>query len=51
MELEDDAQYQMQVIADQRVIHDEHVAVKYMVLMTPASDRWVIRQLQAIPNF
>ncbi len=51
MELQDDAEYQMQVVSDQKVIHDEHVVVKYVVLMTPAADRWVVRQLQAVPNF
>lgn len=51
MELEDDAEYQMQVVSDDKVIHDEHIAMKYVVLMTPASDRWVVRQLQAVPNF
>jgi hypothetical protein len=25
--------------------------VHYVVLMTPAADRWTIRQLQAVPQF
>ncbi len=51
MELQDEAEYQMQVVSDEKVVHDEHVVVKYVVLMTPAADRWVVRQLQAVPNF
>ena len=50
MELQDSAEYQMQVLSDDKIIHDEHVVVQYIVLMTPGADRWVIRQLQAVPN-
>jgi hypothetical protein len=51
MELHDTAEYQVQVIEGGRVIHDEHVVLHYVVLMTPGADRWVIRQLQAVPQF
>ena len=51
MELHDTAQYQLQVADGGRVIHDERVTMHYVVLMTPGADRWVIRQLQAVPNF
>ena len=50
MELQDAAEYQMQIVSDDKVIHDEHVVVQYIVLMTPGADRWVIRQLQAVPT-
>jgi hypothetical protein len=30
---------------------NEHAIVQYVVLMTPGADRWVIRQLQAVPQF
>jgi hypothetical protein len=50
MELQDSVEYQLQVISDGKVIHDEHVVLKYLVLMTPSADRWVIRQIQSIPN-
>ena len=49
MQLQDSAEYQMQIVSDEKVIHDEHVVVQYIVLMTPGADRWVIRQLQAVP--
>jgi hypothetical protein len=51
MELHDTAEYQLQISDGGKQIHDEHVIVHYVVLMTPAADRWVIRQLQAVPQF
>lgn len=51
MELHDTAQYQVQITDGGKVIHDERVLIRYVVLMTPGADRWVIRQLQAVPNF
>ena len=51
MELHDTAQYQLQIRDGDKTIHDEHVIVHYIVLMTPGADRWVIRQLQAVPQF
>lgn len=51
MELHDTAEYQLQIRDGGKVIHDEHVVVHYVVLMTPAADRWVVRQLQAVPQF
>ena len=51
IELHDTADYQLQVFDGGKVIDDEHVVIHYVVLMTPAADRWVIRQLQAVPQF
>jgi hypothetical protein len=51
MELHDTAEYQLQVSDGGKIIHDDHAVVHYVVLMTPAADRWVIRQLQAVPQF
>jgi len=51
MELHDTAEYQLQISDGGKVIHDEHAVVHYVVLMTPAADRWVIRLLQAVPQF
>jgi hypothetical protein len=51
IELHDTADYQLQVLDGSKAIHDEHVVVHYVVLMTPGADRWVIRQLQAVPEF
>jgi hypothetical protein len=51
MELHDTSEYQLQISDGSKVIHDEHVVMHYIVLMTPAADRWVVRQLQAVPQF
>ncbi len=51
MELHDTAQYQLQIRDGDKTIHEERVVVHYVVLMTPAADRWVVRQLQAVPQF
>jgi hypothetical protein len=51
IELHDTAEYQRQVLDAKQTVHDEHVVVHYVVLMTPAADRWVIRQMQAVPQF
>lgn len=51
IELHDTADYDLQILDSGKTIHSEHVAVHYVVLMTPGADRWVIRQLQAVPGF
>jgi hemin uptake protein HemP len=51
MELHDTAEYQLQVSDAGKMIHDERVVMHYVVLMTPGADRWIIRQLQAVPQF
>jgi hypothetical protein len=51
MELHDTAEYQLQVSAGGKIIHEEDVVRHYIVLMTPAADRWVIRHLQAVQQF
>ena len=51
IELHDNAEYDLQILEESKTIHTEHVVARYVVLMTPAADRWVIRQLQAVPQF
>lgn len=51
MELHDTAEYQLQISDGGKIIQDEHVVLHFVVLMTPGADRWVIRQLQAVPQF
>jgi hypothetical protein len=51
MELHDTAEYQLQFLDSGKVIDDEHVVLHYIVLMTPGADRWVVRQMQAVPQF
>lgn len=51
LELHDTVEYQLQVSAGGKIVHDDHLTMHYVVLMTPGADRWVIRQLQAVPRF
>jgi hemin uptake protein HemP len=51
IELHDTAEYQLQILDSGKLIHEEHVVVHYVVLMTPAADRWMVRHLQAVPQF
>src|SRR6266568_3899976 len=51
IELHDTAEYDLQVLDGDKTVHSEHVVLRYVVLMTPGADRWVIRQLQAVPEF
>jgi hypothetical protein len=51
VELHDTAEYDLEVLAGGKSLHSEHAVVHYVVLMTPGADRWVIRHLQAVPQF
>ena len=51
MELHDTAEYDLQILDDGKIIQDERVVLHFIVLMTPGADRWVIRQMQAVPRF
>ena len=47
--LYDTAQLEVQVLSSGKLIHSESLTEKYIVLMTPAQDRWLVRILQSIP--
>ncbi len=51
IELHDTADFDLQILDGSKTIHKEHVSVRYVVLMTPGADRWVIRQLQSVAQF
>ena len=51
IELHDVAEYDYQVLDGNKTIHSEHATVRYVVLMTPGADRWVVRQIQAVQQF
>jgi hypothetical protein len=51
IELHDTADYDLQILDGSKMIYSEHVIVHYVVLMTPGADRWVVRQLQSVPEF
>ena len=50
MQLRDRVQIDIQVLEGDKVIYEEPVNTEYMVLMTPGADRWMVRQMQAIPG-
>jgi len=47
--LYDDVELEIEVLRSGRVIHQQKMTARYLVLMTPAQDRWVVRVLQQIP--
>lgn len=51
LELRDTAEYDFEILDAGKSVHREHAVVHYIVLMTPGADRWVIRHLQAVPQF
>ena len=51
LELHDTAEYDLQISDGGKTIHNQHVVVRYVVLMTPGADRWVVRQIQSVPQF
>jgi hypothetical protein len=51
IELHDTAQYRLQLFDGGKLVDDEPMVVHYVVLMTPSADRWMVRQLQAVPEF
>src|ERR1700751_2603543 len=51
IELHDTAEYDYQILDGSKTIHTGHALVHYVVLMPPGADRWVIRQLQSVPQF
>lgn len=51
MQLHDTAQMEIQVLDGGKLVRQENVAVHYLVIMTPAADRWVVRLMEAVPNF
>jgi hypothetical protein len=51
IELHDTAQYRLQLFDGGKLVDDEPMVVHYVVLMTPSADRWMVRHLQAVPEF
>lgn len=48
MQLRDSAQLEVQYLDQGKVIHDETLTARYLVLMTPAENSWKVRILQEI---
>lgn len=51
IELHDTAEYDLEIRDGEKTIHNEHAVVHYVLLMTPGEERWMIRQLEAVPQF
>jgi hypothetical protein len=51
VELHDAVTCELQVATGGKSIYDQRAVLRYVVLMTPGADRWVVRQLQEVPNF
>ena len=49
MQLWDKAEYEVRIFDGSRLIHSERTAIRFLVLMTPAADRWMVRLLQDVP--
>jgi hypothetical protein len=50
MQLRDQAQLEIQILDGDKVIDTQDVTLHYMVLMTPGADRWLVRDLETIPE-
>jgi hypothetical protein len=49
--LHDTAQLEIQVLSAGKLIHTEDITEKYVVLMTPGQDRWLVRIFQTASGF
>jgi hypothetical protein len=49
MQLRDNAEYEIQIFDGAKLLHSEAVTARFLVLMTPAADRWLVRLLQDVP--
>lgn len=49
MQLSDDAELEIEVLDGSKVIQSEPLHIRYMVLMTPGADRWMVRDLETAP--
>jgi hypothetical protein len=50
MQLEDEAQLEVQVFDGSTLIYTSNSPQKFLVLMTPGSDRWYVRTLESVPG-
>ena len=50
IEARDTAQLEMEVLDGGKVVHRESLTQPYLVLFSPAEDRWKVRLLEALPK-
>jgi hypothetical protein len=51
LELHDNAEFDLRISEGDKIIQNQRIVTRYVVLMTPAADRWVVRQLQEVQEF
>lgn len=49
IQLQDNAEFEVQIFDGARLLHGEKMTARFLVLMTPAADRWMVRLLQNVP--
>jgi len=49
IQLQDNAVYELQIFDGDKLLHSEKMTARFLVLMTPAADRWMVRLLQNVP--
>ena len=50
IEARDTAQIEMQILDGGKVVHSEQLTQPFLVLFTPAEDRWKVRLLEPLPQ-
>ena len=49
IQLQDTAEYEVQIFDGSRLLHSQTMTARFLVLMTPVADRWMVRLLQDVP--
>ena len=49
IQLQDTTDYEVQIFDGAKLLHGERVSARFLVLMTPSADRWMVRLLQSVP--
>ena len=50
MQLRDHATLEMQIMDSSKILSAQQVTRNYLVLMTPGADRWLVRDLETLPE-
>ena len=50
IELRDQVQGELEIFDGDKVVYQEPLSLNYVALMTPGADRWLVRDLQAVPQ-
>jgi hypothetical protein len=49
IQLQDNVDYEVQIFDGAKLLHGEKGSARFLVLMTPSADRWMVRLLQSVP--